>query len=445
MASSTENQSKLANLTTRAAHQSSLKNHAAATELYSEAVALQDEINGEMNPANAELLFRYGKSLFQVAVGKSDVLGGGAASKPSGAANGAPSAARKSAGSHPPASGRLIQITNDDVESASEEEEGQEEEEEEEEDDDFAIAWEVLDLARVLFERRLGELNETSDVDAKQGSTAKGESNGTGMKQDTTKDEGSTNAARDADGKDSSTSKSQGQTIKEHLSEIHDIQAEISLENERFHDAVNDATKALALKKNLYPQSSRLVAEAHFKLALALEFASLIPSEQEGKETTTQDHHNSGDANAKPAEGGKTANTENGSGVTLPEKKVLRSKAAEQISLAIRSSEMHLSSLLAQKGVASKEVTEIKEIIAEMKLRLAELRRPVDAPKVEEEEVKDLLGELLKGKGLEDVVASAKDVSGLVKRKEAVASTGGKRKAEEDGEGEGQGKKKRAG
>ena len=53
----------------------SVKDYNAAAELYSQATELQAELNGEMSSRNAELLYNYGKCLYQVAVKKSDVLG----------------------------------------------------------------------------------------------------------------------------------------------------------------------------------------------------------------------------------------------------------------------------------------------------------------------------------------------------------------------------------
>src|SRR5438552_18337451 len=55
--------------------QYSLKNYSAAADLYAQASDIQAELNGEMSPKNAEILYLYGRSLYQVGVSKSDVLG----------------------------------------------------------------------------------------------------------------------------------------------------------------------------------------------------------------------------------------------------------------------------------------------------------------------------------------------------------------------------------
>jgi HAT1-interacting factor 1 len=52
------------------------KNYNEAADCYARASELQAELNGEMDPDNAEILFLYGRSLFRVGQSKSDVLGG---------------------------------------------------------------------------------------------------------------------------------------------------------------------------------------------------------------------------------------------------------------------------------------------------------------------------------------------------------------------------------
>lgn len=54
------------------------KKYEAAADIFSRASILQAEINGELAPENAEILFHYGRSLFKVGQSKSDVLGGSA-------------------------------------------------------------------------------------------------------------------------------------------------------------------------------------------------------------------------------------------------------------------------------------------------------------------------------------------------------------------------------
>jgi len=71
--------------------------------------------------------------------------------------------------------------------------------------------------------------------------------------------------------------------IKDRLADTHDLQAEISLENERFEDAVEDSRSTLELRLQIEPMESELLAEAHYKLALALEF-TFFKTVREAKE-----------------------------------------------------------------------------------------------------------------------------------------------------------------
>jgi len=77
----------LADLCAKGTAQYAHKNFEEAAELYARAAELQAELNGEMSPDNADILFLYGRSLFKVGQSKSDVLGGkagGEKKKPNG-------------------------------------------------------------------------------------------------------------------------------------------------------------------------------------------------------------------------------------------------------------------------------------------------------------------------------------------------------------------------
>ena len=71
----------LADLCAKGTAQYAHKNYDEAADLYARASELQAELNGEMSPDNAEILFLYGRSLFKVGQSKSDVLGGRAGSE----------------------------------------------------------------------------------------------------------------------------------------------------------------------------------------------------------------------------------------------------------------------------------------------------------------------------------------------------------------------------
>jgi len=282
---SAETLTQLNHLKASATKEYSLKNWIAAADLYSEAVEIQAEINGEMAPENAELLYQYGRCLYKVAVSNSDVLGGKVAGgeepkkkkRKTAPANGQSDAlksgeekmaeetleavveekdgavpeSKKDGATDKP----FFQITGDENWTDSEDEEDDEgaEGEAEEEDDDFAIAYEILDVARVLLSRQIEELDATEVAASGKGK---------GVQSDTLSPE--------------------KRGIMERLADTHDLQAEISLENERFTDAVTDSQSALDLKLKLFPTENSLIAEAHFKVSLALEFASVTTVQTEG-------------------------------------------------------------------------------------------------------------------------------------------------------------------
>ena len=239
----------LADLSAKATALYAHKNYEEAAEVYAQAAEMQAEMNGEMSPENAEILFLYGRALFKVGQSKSDVLGGKApeskkskSSKPakkSKPANG--SAEHKNGENGQSAIAAAVAETEAKVDEvvgevakgvekaaikdgpstekkplfhfegdenfadSDEEEDGEEAQDEEEDDDDLAVAFEILDLARVLFEKRLQTISEPETDKGKEVS------------------EGDSPIARH---------------IKERLGDTHDLLAEISLENERYVQAV---------------------------------------------------------------------------------------------------------------------------------------------------------------------------------------------------------------
>lgn len=340
---------QLDDLIARAAAKDATKDYSSASELYSHATELQAELNGELSPENADLLYAYGKSLYNVAVSKSDVLGSKVAGEPQ--AQSAPSANATSAGStdtgenlvkdvisnamtkksplvkeestQPEAapSKPFFQFTGDDnfVDSDSDDEENGEADDEEE--DDFANAFEVLDLARILYVKKIDAAEESNN--------AKGKS-----------------AELPADLRH----------IKERLADTYDLQAEISLEAERFSDAVTDLRTSLDLRYSLFPFEDPSVAECHFKLSLALEFASV---QQQGDDDDDKE---------------KTVDEE------------MRKGAATQMERAIESCKVRMSQeekkLEADKDMDEDKVTatkrkiaNVKEIVADMEQRVSVFSR----------------------------------------------------------------------
>ena len=411
--SASELQTKLEHLKASATQQYSLKNYSAAAEFYSEAAEAQDAINGEMSPENADLLYLYGRCLYHVGVSKSDVLGGKVAgnsneepkrkkrktapvaeSSAAGAAKGESSVladaikngeGKKEEEQHsdliegkPSSDKPFFQITGDEnwTDSEDEDEDGDDAEgaegEEEEEDDDFAIAYEILDVARVLLGRKLESLETASE----------------------------------------SKESPETRQLRERLADTHDLQAEIKLENEQFADAVTDAQAALKYKLQLFPQESGMVAEAHYKLAIALDFAALpAPPTEEGDEENAE-------AKKEPKEEPKV-NEE------------MRAQAATEMEKAIASCQLRIQKDTEAGKTAA--IADIKSMVVEMKNRLAELRKPVETMATAgptdvpdgADPLRGVLGAMLgaskaeQAKVLQQATSQANDLSGLVKKRKA--------------------------
>ncbi|OAK99338.1 hypothetical protein IQ06DRAFT_294707 [Phaeosphaeriaceae sp. SRC1lsM3a] len=417
---------KLDELTTAASIHYSTKNFSAAAENYANAAEIQVELNGEMAPENAELLFYYGRALYKVAVAKSDVLGNKVAQEDkkkskskkatqaeagegSSAANGAKTEPKEESVESKP----FFQLTGDENWTDSEDEEDEEEGEQEEEDDDFGIAYETFDLARVLYSKQLEALEGGESADK---------------------------------GKGKAELSPQARKIKEKLADCYGFLVDISLENERFHAAIEDARSALALQEELNPFEHENVTESHYSLSLALEFASMskVREDQTGKPSDAPEREDA------PGD-------ENKDGIDWD----LRNEAAKQTELAIQSLQARLKkeeAALAAGTLTPEQQKEKKTIIEDKKGMLEELTTRVtdlkaDPTKQEVDSIdptvfQGLLGGLLgadsatqKAK-IAEATASANDVSGLVRTKKkakpapapVAAESSGKRKLDVDGE-----------
>ncbi|WKT44637.1 hypothetical protein QSH57_009490 [Fusarium oxysporum f. sp. vasinfectum] len=383
------------------------KNYEEAAEVFSRASVLQAEVNGETSPDNAEILFHYGRSLFRVGQSKSDVLGGPAASEKKKSAE---SKSKK------PAQTEAQKVTQEGVGIVAEQKEGEKKTEDMkgdkkplfqftgDENFDESDEEEILDLARVCFMKKLELLEqEESETSGKGKEAAEG---------------------------DSPTVRH----VKERLADTHDALAEISLENERYPNAIEDGRTSLKYKLELYPEESEIIAEAHFKLSLALEFASVTTAGDDG-------------ANSKREE------MDQG----------LRDEAVKEMELAIKSSklklqnkEVELATMASPEDneLARKSIQEMKEVIGDMEQRLVELRNdPIDAKDIlgaDAGPIGGILGAALGESAAEtkarvdEAKKTATDLSGLVRKKnkdesaeepEAArvpeAETNGKRKAED--------------
>ncbi|OJJ88037.1 SHNi-TPR domain-containing protein [Aspergillus glaucus CBS 516.65] len=403
-----EQRTRLGELVTRAAAKDAIKDHNAAAELYSEATELQADLNGEMSLDNADLLFAYGKALYNVAVSKSDVLGAKVAGEPHAQSNAvttesstsvgstsasdnliqsavANGAAKKEAGANEKEQSEkqntpFFQFTGDenfDESEEEEEDEGAQADAGDEDEDDFANAFEVLDLARVLYQKKLS-------------------------------------AAEESDEKGKSTEvPSENKQLKERLADTYDLQAEISLEGERFLDAVTDLRTALDLRLALFPMEDPAVAECHYKLSLALEFGAVSKTE----EFDEQDSHSQSKVDEE-----------------------MRKEAVVQMEKAIESCQAQM--IQEQKRLdgddapdedkataLKRRIDNVKEIVADMEQRLIDLRRPPvlieEQERSDEAVLKGILGQIVgqstaeQTARLDAATKSATDLSAFVKRKPA--------------------------
>lgn len=392
-------QEKLEELSKAASIHYSTKNYEAAANDYADAVEIQAELNGEMAPENAELLFYYGRALYKLAVAKSDVLGNkvaqeekkkpkakkaakaAAAEASSGPANGAKAEQREETVDSKP----YFQLQGDENFTDSEEEDEDNEEEEQEDDDDFGNAYEIFELARVRYLKQLEDMNG-GDSSAK--------------------------------GKEKAELSPSARKVKEKIADCHGFLVEISLENERFHDAISDARQALALQEELYPFEHENVTEAHYSLSLALEFASVTKIREEQRDGAVED-------TAPPVDDGKDSIDWD-----------LRKEAAEQTSLAIKSLESRLKQEEAdleslpltavQKKERKNSIEDKTAMLEDLKTRYTDLKsdpNKQDFDSIDPSVFQGLLGGLLgadaatqKAK-IAEATKSANDVSSLVKTK----------------------------
>ncbi|GMG35161.1 unnamed protein product [Ambrosiozyma monospora] len=283
------------------------KNYELSVELYSEACEKSNVETGQDDP---DLLYLYGKSLYENAVSKNGVLGSStaAASEKSAKAQNESSKNESGPGEKDGEKGmfqfneQLAEEDDDDEQREDEEEEDddddeatppiQEEEDEEEnnedksdEQTDFEVAWEILDLTRTIFQEKLDEVTSKLDDFEKEKISA------------------IPYLKSDSD-KEIKAIESPVVSLKRKLAEVYDLLGDISLETENFKQATQDLNTLVKLRTELYPFKSGLVTEAYYKLSLALEFYTddlkSIPRAIEAMENTVKSiKERAADANEK--------------------------------------------------------------------------------------------------------------------------------------------------
>ena len=416
-------QDRLADLTARATAEYALKHYKDAAELYSQATEVQAELNGDLAVENADILYAYGKCLFFLAQQTSTVLGGTAASAQlsskkekkapkkrkinGGQTNGEGSSSKVEVDveskiadvipeedlkpdSKTDSDKPYFQIEGDapgwDSDEDEDEADEQPEGEDEEEQDDFADAYEMLDLARILYLKRLDQNEQSVLEESDKGKYVQSITLDPAVKE-----------------------------IKTRIADIHDLQAEVWLEGENFGAAVEDLQKCLALKEELDSPESTLLAECHYKLSLALEFSS--QSQQR-------------DADGNPVGDIEVDWTVRNESISQQE------KAIDSCKLRIKKETMELEALEAgkQKDKMMADIEDVQDMVAQMEQRLGDLRKPPVNVKEEttmKEQLSGILGSMMgasseeKSETLAKASAGAADISGLIKKKKPKVTADG--------------------
>lgn len=237
------------------------KQYELAVDHYSQLCQLKNiENEGTDDP---DCMFLYGKALFENAVANSDVLGGaGKKENPEEAAD-----KKTKDDTEPVFSEQLAEeeeVEEDDsgaVTATAAEGDSSDEEvpfnegDEDENEDDFSIAWEILDLTRVLYETKLEFCTKSNPLPIE---TPYFQTDKLAEIEKTLTENDSLH-------------------ITKKLADTFDLLGELSLETENFNQATNDFQRMLDLKLSLYPFYSGQVTEAYFKISLAWEFNSIDP------------------------------------------------------------------------------------------------------------------------------------------------------------------------
>ncbi|KAI0929743.1 hypothetical protein AcW1_006988 [Taiwanofungus camphoratus] len=216
-----------------------LRKYEQAVDHYATALELMTAKHGENAPETADLYFFYGKALLENAIAQSSVLGKEQSEdtvQASDLTNSDPTSNRAflSFSGDPDDEDELVSGSKEDVAvdlfaevtKAVDTMDGHDDEDDEDNDaepeDDFNAAWEVLDLARAIYEKQQDDNDE----------------------------------------------------VKLKLADTYIALGDVSLETEKFDQAITDYSAGLTLKTALLLLSSRQIAEAHYKLSIVLDLTS---------------------------------------------------------------------------------------------------------------------------------------------------------------------------
>ncbi|WVO14156.1 hypothetical protein L204_101787 [Cryptococcus depauperatus] len=209
-----------------------LKQWEEAVDCYADALDLMRQVVGESDPQMAPLLLSYGKALYELASSQAGVMGKEEpkAEETETTVNGKNFFFSADTLSDDEGDASVVEEPSAQPGSSTQPvpaqaEQAQEECEIEEPEDDYNAAWEVLDVARTIYEKIVSDLKE-----------------------------------------------GEGKEQRELLAECYLALGNVSCETENFPQAIQDFTSALSHLSHL-PSSSRRVASAHYQLATALEFS----------------------------------------------------------------------------------------------------------------------------------------------------------------------------
>ncbi|GAN07134.1 nuclear autoantigenic sperm protein isoform X2 [Mucor ambiguus] len=327
-----------------------------------ESSVTKDQLNGDLATANGDAYFLYGQALLQFAIQQNTVLGQSAQASATKVEEQQAIAKDEEVESKNP----LFQLSGvpEFKEGGEEGDDNDEDEDDDEEgeagntaDEDFETAWDILDVARLIFEK--GEDNKS----------------------------------------------------KLNLADVHLCLGDVSLETEKFNEALSDYEKAIEIKQSVLEDDNRELAEAHYKYALALEFSTekadqALPELQKAVDVLKK----------------RISNLEAGGDGSKGKGKGKASDIDER---------------------ALEEIKEINELIPDMELKIEELATRQATEKEAEAMLKAMLGftkastELTASTPVNDLSTLVKrkpanDVSNLVKRKaDQVATKEGEKEGED--------------
>lgn len=134
-----------------------LSSYEEAADKYAQASEEVSKANGEDSPRNADVMFLYGRTLFKIAMQKSQVLGAGSGEVPQ------HEVAKKETDVGSNANAANFSFEGDAAEDDDEfEDVPAQQDADATSEDDFQTAWEILDLARLSYRKQIDSKQDTA-------------------------------------------------------------------------------------------------------------------------------------------------------------------------------------------------------------------------------------------------------------------------------------------